>query len=71
MSRTGFSRYPTGDIKNINRSVRTWIENSKFMRHLINLLAIVGVCMVIADGILTPAQTGMHPFIIFSYDTHD
>ncbi|CDH49545.1 potassium transporter [Lichtheimia corymbifera JMRC:FSU:9682] len=57
VSRAGFNRYPTGDIKNVNRSVRTWIEDSIFLRHLINLLAIVGVCMVIADGILTPAQT--------------
>ncbi|KAI7877525.1 potassium transporter [Lichtheimia hyalospora FSU 10163] len=57
VSRAGFNRYPTGDIKNVNRNVRTWIENSIFLRHLINLLAIVGVCMVIADGVLTPAQT--------------
>ncbi|KAI8142725.1 potassium transporter-domain-containing protein [Fennellomyces sp. T-0311] len=56
-SRGAFNRYPTGDIKSINGGLRRWIENSKFLRHLINLLSIIGVCMVLADGMLTPAQT--------------
>ncbi|KAI9269246.1 putative potassium transporter 5 [Phascolomyces articulosus] len=55
--RAGFDRYPTGDINGVNRGLRRWIENSSFIRHLINLLSIIGVCMVIADGMLTPAQT--------------
>ncbi|KAI7858889.1 potassium transporter-domain-containing protein [Circinella umbellata] len=57
IGRAGFDRYPTGDIKGVNRGLRRWIENSSFIRHLINLLSIMGVCMVIADGMLTPAQT--------------
>ncbi|KAI9495852.1 potassium transporter-domain-containing protein [Zychaea mexicana] len=57
VGRAGFKRYPTGDIKSVNRGLRRWIENSSFLRHLINLLSIIGVCMVIADGMLTPAQS--------------
>ncbi|KAI9319140.1 potassium transporter-domain-containing protein [Dichotomocladium elegans] len=57
VNRAGFNRYPTGDIKGINRNFRRYIENSNFLRHLINFLSIIGVCMVLADGMLTPAQT--------------
>ncbi|KAI8067155.1 potassium transporter, partial [Gongronella butleri] len=50
-------RYKTGEFKASNRSVRSMIENSPFLRRVIMGLAIAGVSLVMADGALTPAQS--------------
>ncbi|ORY98606.1 potassium transporter-domain-containing protein [Syncephalastrum racemosum] len=56
-TRAGLNRHPTGDIRSINRSFRQWLEQSLALRHIIHLLSVLGVCLVLADGVLTPAQT--------------
>ncbi|KAG0172439.1 hypothetical protein DFQ29_008364 [Apophysomyces sp. BC1021] len=57
ITRNGLSRFPTGDIDTFHRGFRSSLENSKVLRHVISFLAILGVCMVLADGVLTPAQS--------------
>ncbi|KAF7721512.1 hypothetical protein EC973_004538 [Apophysomyces ossiformis] len=55
--RSGFARYPTLDMNSFHRRFRAYLERSSVLRHIISLLAILGVCMVLADGVLTPAQS--------------
>ena len=51
-------RYHTEDMQYMSRSFRAKLEQSNFLRHLIAVLSIIGVSMVMADGVLTPAQSG-------------
>lgn len=53
-------RHLTGDLRYANRGFRARLEQSNALRHIIGGLAIVGVSMVMADGVLTPAQSGMY-----------
>ncbi|TAQ83805.1 hypothetical protein B7494_g7874 [Chlorociboria aeruginascens] len=50
-------RYLTGDIKPVSKGVRTFIENSKMARVALKILGVLGVTMVMSDGVLTPAQS--------------
>ncbi|SPO02054.1 probable HAK-1 potassium transporter [Cephalotrichum gorgonifer] len=50
-------RYNTGDVNPASRGMRTIIENSKIMRGFLKTIGVLGVSMVIADGVLTPAQS--------------
>lgn len=50
-------RYKTGDMKRANRNVRTFLEESKVASILLKTLAVFGVSLIMADGILTPAQS--------------
>lgn len=50
-------RHPTEKMKKPNLRFRSILENNFLFRSLIKFLAVFGVCMVIADGILTPAQS--------------
>ncbi|EPE05218.1 potassium transporter [Ophiostoma piceae UAMH 11346] len=50
-------RYLTGDMTPTSRSVRRFIENSPLSQTLVKLVGILGVSMVMADGVLTPAQS--------------
>lgn len=50
-------RYMTNDLKPTNRTMRGAIEKSQFTRSLLKIIGVLAVSMVIADGILTPAQT--------------
>lgn len=47
----------TKDLSPGNLSVRRKMENSKFLRILLQTIGVLAVSMVIADGILTPAQS--------------
>ncbi|PBP19255.1 potassium transporter [Diplocarpon rosae] len=50
-------RYVTGDIEGANLRIRSRIENSKFARGLLKTIGVLAVSMVMADGVLTPAQS--------------
>jgi KUP system potassium uptake protein len=38
---------------------KRWLEGQAFIKNAILLLVLVGTCMVIGDGILTPAISGI------------
>ncbi|KAF2661009.1 potassium transporter [Lophiostoma macrostomum CBS 122681] len=50
-------RHLTGDLARSTRSLRATIENSKFFRGLLKTIGVLAVSMVMADGVLTPAQS--------------
>ncbi|KFZ23255.1 hypothetical protein V502_02266 [Pseudogymnoascus sp. VKM F-4520 (FW-2644)] len=50
-------RYNTGDMKVANKGIRTMIENSRVARVFLKILGVLGVAMVMSDGVLTPAQS--------------
>jgi KUP system potassium uptake protein len=50
-------RYLSGDLKPVNRGVRYFIEHSSVVKFLLKLVGVLGVSMVMADGVLTPAQS--------------
>jgi KUP system potassium uptake protein len=50
-------RYMTKDLRGSRGTFRAWLENSVVTQHLISGLALFGVCFVLSDGILTPAQS--------------
>jgi KUP system potassium uptake protein len=51
------ARYKTDELRPTNRGVRDVIENSKVSHALLKLVAVFGVSLIMADGILTPAQS--------------
>ncbi|KAI1756485.1 potassium uptake protein [Xylaria castorea] len=50
-------RHKTNDLSPTNQSVRRGMESSKFLRGLLKTIGVLSVSLVIADGILTPAQS--------------
>ncbi|KAL9089608.1 MAG: hypothetical protein Q9165_005640 [Trypethelium subeluteriae] len=52
-----FERYQSTELKPSNRSVRSWLETSPIARGLLKTLAVFGVSLIMADGVLTPAQS--------------
>ncbi|KAH0294013.1 putative potassium transporter, partial [Aureobasidium sp. EXF-3399] len=50
-------RYPNAELPKQSRSIRNWLEKSKIAHALLKVLAVFGVSLIIADGILTPAQS--------------
>ncbi|KAK6601262.1 potassium uptake protein [Botrytis cinerea] len=50
-------RHQTNDLKPSNKNVRTFIEGSAVARVVLKFLGVLGVSMVMSDGILTPAQS--------------
>ena len=50
-------RHPNAELPKQNRSIRNWLEKSKVAHALLKVLAVFGVSLIIADGILTPAQS--------------
>lgn len=51
------NRHETNEMKPIGRSVRSLIEGSTFIKTLLKVVGVLGVSMVLADGVLTPAQS--------------
>ena len=47
----------TGDMNTAGRTLRAFLEHSRTSQVVLKLLGVLGVSMVIADGILTPAQS--------------
>ncbi|KAH9888298.1 potassium transporter-domain-containing protein [Xylariomycetidae sp. FL2044] len=50
-------RHQTQDMRPGARQFRSTIENSLFFRGLLKVIGVLAVSMVIADGVLTPAQS--------------
>ncbi|KAJ6444714.1 potassium transporter [Purpureocillium lavendulum] len=50
-------RYRTGDLKAASRGIRSFLEHSKVSQFTLQLVGVLGVSMVMADGVLTPAQS--------------
>ena len=50
-------RYASGDLERTGRVMRRGIESSKFARILLKIVGVLAVSMVLADGVLTPAQS--------------
>lgn len=53
----------TSKVKSRARRV---IENHKISHYLMLLLALFGSCMIIGDGVLTPALSGLLIYMIFT-----
>lgn len=43
---------------------KRWLESDLYKKNTILILVLIGTCMVIGDGILTPAISGNHFFFI-------
>ena len=50
-------RYNTNDLGKPNSRIRRWLEKSKISHVFLKILAVFGVSLIMADGILTPAQS--------------
>jgi KUP system potassium uptake protein len=50
-------RHASGDLEAAGRVMRHGIESHKFFRGLLKVMGVLAVAMVIADGVLTPAQS--------------
>ncbi|WWC72330.1 potassium uptake protein [Kwoniella pini CBS 10737] len=50
-------RFATGDLESPGRNLRRGIEASKFIRTVLKVIGVFAVTMVLADGLLTPAQS--------------
>ncbi|RMZ71998.1 putative HAK-1 potassium transporter [Pyrenophora seminiperda CCB06] len=54
---SGMQRHKTEDLGRSTRGIRSAIEKSKFFRGLLQVIGVLSVSMVMADGVLTPAQS--------------
>ena len=50
-------RYLTGELKPGGRSLRRLLENSNVLQFSLKVIGVLGVSLVMADGVLTPAQS--------------
>ncbi|PYI13220.1 potassium transporter 5 [Aspergillus violaceofuscus CBS 115571] len=50
-------RHLSNDLERASRYARHSLETSKFARHLLKVVGVLAVTMVLADGLLTPAQS--------------
>lgn len=56
-SKTGMERKLTNDLSRSTKTVRSTIEKTRFFRGLLKTIGVLSVSMVMADGVLTPAQS--------------
>ncbi|KAL1979213.1 hypothetical protein VTN96DRAFT_6505 [Rasamsonia emersonii] len=54
---TRIERHRTGDMPRPNSRIRSMIENSSAMKWLFKVVGAFGVALLLADGVLTPAQS--------------
>jgi KUP system potassium uptake protein len=50
-------RYLSNELRPSSRGFRDVLEHSRFTHGLLKVLAVFGVSLIIADGVLTPAQS--------------
>jgi KUP system potassium uptake protein len=50
-------RYLSNELRPSNRGFRDVLEQSRIIHGLLKVLAVFGVSLIIADGVLTPAQS--------------
>jgi KUP system potassium uptake protein len=54
---TKLERYQTGDMKPTGRTLRSFLEHSPTAKFFLKVIGVLGVSLVMADGVLTPAQS--------------
>ncbi|KAF5690007.1 potassium uptake, partial [Fusarium globosum] len=54
---TRLQRFETDDLKTGGRSLRELLEKSRTIQFFLQFIGVLGVSMVMADGVLTPAQS--------------
>ncbi|KAK5084279.1 hypothetical protein LTR05_005355 [Lithohypha guttulata] len=50
-------RWASSDLESAGRKMRRGLETSRFLRGTLQVMGVLAVSMVIADGVLTPAQS--------------
>lgn len=50
-------RVKSAELKTSSKSTRSFIEGSTFMKTLLKVVGVLGVSLVMSDGVLTPAQS--------------
>lgn len=50
-------RYLSSDMKTPGRTFRTGMENSAIAKAMLKIVGVLGVSMIMSDGVLTPAQS--------------
>ncbi len=50
-------RYHTGELLPVSRGIRRFLERSKGAQFALKVIGVLGVSMIMADGVLTPAQS--------------
>ena len=50
-------RHQTNELSRSQKTLRSTIERTKFFRRLLKTIGVFAVSMVMADGVLTPAQS--------------
>jgi KUP system potassium uptake protein len=50
-------RYKTNELRPEGRGLRSFFENSTTAKVLLKVIGVVGISLVMADGVLTPAQS--------------
>lgn len=50
-------RYHTGDMKPVGKTLRNFLEHSGAAKFALKVIGVLGVSMIMADGVLTPAQS--------------
>ncbi|KIM97450.1 hypothetical protein OIDMADRAFT_130351 [Oidiodendron maius Zn] len=50
-------RYLSTDMKPTNKGVRNFLEGSRASKAILKIVGVVGVALIMADGVLTPAQS--------------
>ncbi|KAI9835296.1 MAG: hypothetical protein M1819_002440 [Sarea resinae] len=50
-------RYMSSDMRRSNLKARSFIEKNRFLHTVLKVLAVLGVSLIMADGVLTPAQS--------------
>lgn len=57
-----------GLMRRPHRGIGAWVksalEKNKALQKVLLFLALIGTCMVIGDGVLTPALSGIHPGLV-------
>lgn len=54
----------TYEDNSLAAKVKWWLEAHSYKKNTILVLVIIGTCMVIGDGILTPAISGSHSTLL-------
>ena len=52
-----FERHLSSQLGAPNRTVRSGIENSRIAKAVLKVIGVLGVSLVMSDGVLTPAQS--------------
>ena len=50
-------RYKTNDLNSSGRTLRSGIEKSMFAKTALKIVGVLGVSLIMSDGVLTPAQS--------------